>query len=868
MTTKSYGPAVSGYLDPDGRAFEIVVHQAGKPVLDKELNLGADLNVGAAQTLLRYITPSGWVSGDFTAASTLYQATADLNTLAMPALLAHVNGWVIPIIHTGVNGANKVSLGAGPAGVGAKRTDLVVLEVWRKLLDTTADGKSPTGRIWANGNVKVPSASDAILNYVDDMLDGVVGAETTKRVQIQYRLRVIQGVDVFAYPAGIDDPTVVANTVPASAGSPDGTATAFPYANQSPNDAGLWRAGDGVPTNGLGTVDGYMYAIPLAAVFRRNTAAFAKNTNQNGGVAFGGASDRPDGLFHDVIDERDLADLRRGISLGGASEYQEILEKNFGGLLDNALKTEWGQFGVGGGQEGHTMLAADEIGVSNANGGDGSTNGDTPGANFIGEFDYTRRRFSDRVIYEVMTVQVSPGTAAVSTAAWQAGTVVTLDPTQLAPYPHSAFNFPAFAPANTRIVDVLRARVIGQAAGKSYCEVGVPTDPDTAAYPITTVTGLGEFPIASVVITLGAPPVAAGLSNEPMFIDLLVAYPPGNGLTYTATQDYGANSFSLNNPSALPNTAPISFSNEVGLAFDPAHREVNLEYRTVPLTFTFYADSTGDRTTFVLPERVDTVVQVLKNGAPVTGNVDSMTKRILTLAADATAGDEIQVDYRARRPMPQSGAQYTVYYEARAPQTIRAALLGTSVTLIPRYVSPYLYSISTGSGSVGEGYPYPFAYVQSGGVYPSALGAFSGDHQLDGSAQLTVANFGAETGFLKLAAVVPYVPDANGVTLQRLVGDVDSEGRSYFKTVPAGYVPNAYAQPLSDSRIHKVLLPVLMEAAADSTVATKGTLLLVVFTRWATADNENSIRFSSDLNVNTTSASIFRLNGNMLNKKV
>ena len=84
-------------------------------------------------------------------------------------------------------------------------------------------------------------------------------------------------------------------------------ATLFPYTSQSAaGDPGLWRAGDGVPTNTLGTVDGYMYALPLMAVVRRNTAAFDRNSNHNGGVASPGPSDRPDGLFYDIVDARDI----------------------------------------------------------------------------------------------------------------------------------------------------------------------------------------------------------------------------------------------------------------------------------------------------------------------------------------------------------------------------------------------------------------------------------------------------------------------------------------------------------------------------------------------------------------------------------
>ena len=52
MSTKNYGPASSGYLDPTGRNWENPVFQAGKPVLDKELNLVEDLSSGFGQGAL------------------------------------------------------------------------------------------------------------------------------------------------------------------------------------------------------------------------------------------------------------------------------------------------------------------------------------------------------------------------------------------------------------------------------------------------------------------------------------------------------------------------------------------------------------------------------------------------------------------------------------------------------------------------------------------------------------------------------------------------------------------------------------------------------------------------------------------------
>ncbi len=219
MATKNLGAGVSGYLDPEGRNFETTVYQSGKPVLDKELNLAQDTEQDLELRTRRRTAPSGWIADDFLSTSDMtsgiFTASATANELKIPQdLRAHINGWLLRVGNTASNTVNRLSLGAGPIGAGTNRTDIVVLEVWRRLLSASPSttGKSGSGRIWWNGNVKIDPADDLTLNYADDILDGAVGSETTKRVQIQYRLRVITGVDIFAYPWGIDDPVVVANS--------------------------------------------------------------------------------------------------------------------------------------------------------------------------------------------------------------------------------------------------------------------------------------------------------------------------------------------------------------------------------------------------------------------------------------------------------------------------------------------------------------------------------------------------------------------------------------------------------------------------------------------------------------------------------
>lgn len=865
MTTKNLGPAVSGYLDPEGRAWETTVYQSGKPVLDKELNLIQDTEQDMELRLRRRSMPSGWISDDFLGTSDMtgpiYTLSAVANELRIPQdLRAHVNGWLVRVANTGSNTENKLSLGAGPAGAGAKRTDLVILEVWRRLISASPStvGKSPAARIWLNGNVKIAGADDLTLNFVDDILDGAVGSETTKRVQIQYRLRVIQGVDIFAYTQGIADPVVVANSVPPNAATPDGSATVFNYVNQSSvGDPGLWVAGDGNPANTLGTVDGYMYAIPLMAVIRRNTTAFARNTNHNGGVSVSpGPSDRPDGLFHDIIAARDIVDLRTGVSPVGWN-YQEILERNFGWLMDNAVRTEITQTGIGAGVHGNTVLWADEIGITNAHGGDGTTTGDTPGAEFIGEFDAIRRRFSDRVIVETVVLLFFPSDGSGGGPNWANGDVITINPTALRIGPYSPFNWASYAPSDVAFIDMPRAMFLGNGAGKTKADLSVDF----------TVTGMGNVPMTSLTLNIGTVP--AGVTNENLFVTLLVMYPPGVGMTFTPTDTFGA---VVNNPGQLPAAPPVEFGALDAGSLSTGHREIDATYRTLDIIIS-YSHGPGFNDTIHFIDRVHSITSIVINAVPYLGGYTiSPDGYMVTLGTPGsfTTG-EATVTFKARRPLPQNDEQLTFYYERRAPQTVRDGVLSNfQLKVIPRFVPSHLYTLTVGSGSQDEAYPYPFQNVQAPGVYPGFSGTFSGDHEFEGSGVITLDNVTVSNGFIQLPVVLGYVSNPQEAIFNRLGGDVDFEGRSYFKDVPPGYSPNAFAPPLKiGSKTRRTIMPMLAELREDTLWGKQGQLVMLVFSQYYETDVQvpwnNSFAFNGDLD--TTSVSVYKVKGNLLNRR-
>ena len=877
MSGKNYG-LLAGYLDPTGRNWEDVIFQSGKAVLSQELNLGQDLDIGQAETLLRRDLPSGWLSDDFLNTSPnnvpFFVSSPGANALVLADnLTAHVNGWLLSITNTGTISTNTITFTAPP--VAGTRTDLLFLEVWRILLSPAPStvGKSPTGRIWGNGNVKNDPANDATLNYVDDILDATLGVESTKRVQIQYRLRVVPGVDLFTYPYGLDDPTVLANTVPTDATHPDGTPTAFNYGNQSvAGDSGLWVAGDGNPANGLGTVDGFMYAIPFMTVFRRNSAAFDPASNMNGALAVASTppSDRPDGLFNDQFVLDDIADLRMAVSPTGW-DYQEVLDKNLTYLLDNTLRSEWAQTTVG--TVGHTPLYSNQIGGAPLGGGP-----------LVGQFDAVCRSFSGRAINETIVIAIpAPG------GGWVSSGTVTIYPSALPIYPYGVVNWASKAPTGAQIIDINNANWIGDTtAGKTVTYNALKSN------RVVSVTGLGSNPVGGITITLGTLPGGLLGSTDPLYVELLVSYPPGplgvgHGLTATPTAAFQATqtTFQVNNPTQLPNATPYYFDpalftvDAFGKTYfnatpslavlDWTHREATLAYTTTLLpTLTMQADSeTVNHSSFVMPERINSITYVHRNGAPLVGTVAlDPSGRIVTFqnSSDYTSpGDNIEVSYTAIRPFPINNEQVTVYFDTRAPQTSRAVTGAFSLTVVPKCVSKALYTLTAGVSSHGYGFPFEQAYVQTGGMNdPSFLGSGAGEYQLTAGTNISISDFNADVGMIALPTYVGYTPNPESVTFSTPL--LDNENRTFLSTVNGGhYQPNAYAQDLSDPKHHKNFLPFLAELTADSPpLGFKGQLVLVLLTRWADNDETNAVFFGAS---STTAASVFRLRNNMLNRK-
>ena len=871
MGYRDLGPNVSqkpqavtpggGQYTAEDHSFESLVFEQGKPPLDWEMNLMQEaLGAYGFRRNNSRLLPSSWVVGGFLESSipTSYAfltpdppGATTANQFMMVASDLVVNGWVLHYEFSGTPtaGFNIVQLPAPPSSGG--RTDLVILEVWRALISPSPDGtnKSPTGQILRFGNAKAPDTVGN-QNLLDDIKDPNLNAESARRVQIQYRYRVVQGItSLSSTPDGMEDPSVVAHTVPyRSASSVDGAATAYAF-NKSQTDPGLWVAGTGSSSDAtsLGTVDGFMHAVPVCAVFRRNTTAFNRSTNMNGaGLMATGVSGRPDGLYVDQVALGDVKDLRKSV----AYDFKEVLDKAYNQVLDNTLGTEH-EISTDG-PSGITFLARDSIGTSG----------------HIGNPDGVRSHFSDRSVTESVVVKVAVSAATVTV---NLSSVAT-------PWNSSGYSVESLAPLGTNIVGIGRARFVTASAEYDLLSASSPTH-------ITNVS-LTASPGPSVdnaTITFnGAGPGTA-------YIELLIEYPGGNGIRRNMVQPNQfwtppqASIAAWVDPTALAATSDSTRKALLTTFWwtDNAHREVSAKLPTTTQTFNTFWDGTAPATVYV-PDLIVGPASVTYNSAGIpytfsTSGYDfnaSFTKVPLDPAHAPDAGTSATIVYNAVRPIPPvtaaPGDSYQLFYQTQAIQSVAVPSGVQTLQLVPRSVSPFMSVMSSGSGSPDDAFPFSSPSVQLPVGSQPALSY--PESRLNMPTMMSVAGFGVNTGYIQLPVFVPYVPDPARVTLYKSTLDatVDGDGRNFWPKSDNGssatYSPIMFSQELSFKQRHKVAYPVLMELKADfPSIGRKGTLVLVVFTRWSEFSEKNAIEFSPS--PSDSCAAIFRVRGNMINPR-
>lgn len=309
---------------------------------------------------------------------------------------------------------------------------------------------SPT-TLYRYGNVLSP------VSISDELLDPT-GQETCLRVQWQYRIRVTgeeEAVSFEAHPEGFGSisggtvPSIFAqggrslpvwsgNGVdsrsypfcPADGEAVWGSSSARAYGEVDP---ALWVAGRGSEESArdLGAVDGFVYAVPIGFVFRRNDASgarlgFSAWENQNGGVSMShsgftapdglvvpaGVSDRPDGGFSDLIGPGDLLDLRPQIGAIPSG----FLDMEVARLLQRETRS-WASDGTAlqglTGMAGVEYLLMEEVGRV---AGTPPSSGQTGMGRCVSNFDHLARTFSTRPTSERVCLAVWPGSRPTRTA--------------------------------------------------------------------------------------------------------------------------------------------------------------------------------------------------------------------------------------------------------------------------------------------------------------------------------------------------------------------------------------------------------------------------------------------------------------------
>lgn len=228
--------------------------------------------------------------------------------------IINLDGYTMPLRNSQGHGDIEIKLPEPPTA--DIENNLVFLEYW----NADVSHEKP---IYRYGCVD---------NEVEDVfkIDPRIGIETTRRTQLRWRIRTIRDVDFNLYPKGVTDPRVVAIA------EAELKTSEYRF-KPTENDPFIYRAGEETEKakEDLRTIDGYVYAVPLFRVKRRNNGGFTE-VNPNGAINYtSGLSDRPDGLFANVIDQRDIIDLRNRVSLNGFN-YDKLLHQEF----DKFLRTE------------------------------------------------------------------------------------------------------------------------------------------------------------------------------------------------------------------------------------------------------------------------------------------------------------------------------------------------------------------------------------------------------------------------------------------------------------------------------------------------------------------------------------------------
>lgn len=634
------------------------------------------------------------------------------------------------------------------------------------------------------------------------------------------------------------------------------------------------------------------------------------NTHGLGAIP-AGVSDRPDNRFHDVVVYGDILDLRRHVSPGGVDLKAE-LESQMSALLDGGIRT-WAldtqgvmDLGGGSGDVSPVYLVCNEIGDQD------TTRGQT-----VGTWDHIRRRFGDQSVVERRVFPVLPSATSVSNpglyvnpplVGWQEGQIITIDFDNLdasglgdwAPT-GSPIMVSNQWPAGTKVTNVLRilhddgnyAGAISQNVEMERV-IGIGTNLIEITLAPNNLQANGGVSGAPAYDLVGVSPATG--SPRRVFVELEITYPVGEGISATPDELVFPDPLvTAYKGSAIENDTskrPTDWEDLIAPQFRTGYREMLLEYVSneigsgvgsgTQITESIVSQSL---TELVLPRRFygssGSTVTVTEQGSgvPTARAVNSAlstwgsSESKVVLGVNLSAAQSLcDVEFFAQDPIPDFSSpgdryQISVYFRSNAPQTIgvqagfpATSPLPASISLRPLAMSRDLWTGTVSSGSLDLGFPYsrPLDQIAVNAdleVGPSP--SFPGEWVLSSTSKISVGNFDSETGLLNLHQVVPVDPNSTFTFQNR---DWDGEFRGHYKVSDLNsYRPTAMAQPLSSVATHKVWFPFLAQSTSDNVYFRKGEVLLVVVSRFAKLDGNNTVVFSDSSN--ESCAAVYRTNG-------
>lgn len=264
----------------------------------------------------------------------------------------------------------------------------------------------------------------------------------------------------------------------------------------------------------------------------------------------------------------------------------------------------------------------------------------------------------------------------------------------------------------------------------------------------------------------------------------------------------------------------------------------------------------------------------------------SSRKVVVTSNLSGTGQTLCNIQYFAQDPVPNYGVsgggyQVAVYFRTHAPQTAGVkegdittsgdGVLPTTLQVEPLYISESVLTGQVGQGSNERGFPYltPLEQIpinDGSSLDGDGVAGTIGEWYFEATANVTVDDFNANTGLLSLHTFV----QADAQNVQEFGGTgngekprKDAEFRAYYPFADdSTYRPTVLSQPLYGATRHKVMVPMLARIVEDvpgvagGLLFRKSEVVLVVLSRFAELDDENTVKFLDA--ANRTCAAVYK----------